>query len=269
MMLRDQRHGIECTRQVRAATAAEDAALFTAALLHDCGKGRVWLWQRSRTMLGVLAPSLRASIASEQGAGWRQAFWRLLHHPEIGAAGRTQAQCRRSAYDQGAGDAAAGRTAGAAAGGGRGVTPDSSTVRPRTSAQGGEIMERIAIIGLGLIGGCWGWRSSAPTRDMQVAGTARTARRCRRRRSSARSTSTRARRPTRCGRAPGDRGVADHDHAPHLREIAPALMPGAVVTDVCSTKGVVAGRRSCCRRTRLRRRPPDAGKARRHRRGRC
>ncbi len=86
MMLRDQQHGIEVYRRVRAATAGEDAPLFTAALLHDCGKGSVCLWQRvAHVMLGVLARALRARIASEHGAGWRRAFWRLLHHPEIGA----------------------------------------------------------------------------------------------------------------------------------------------------------------------------------------
>ena len=85
MMLRDQQHGIEVFRRVRAA-AGDDPPLFAAALLHDCGKGRVALWQRVvHVVFGVLAPSLRRRIASEHGAPWRQAFWRLLHHPEIGA----------------------------------------------------------------------------------------------------------------------------------------------------------------------------------------
>ncbi len=85
MMLRDQQHGIEVFRRVRA-TAADDQRLLVAALLHDCGKGEVRLWQRAaHVVLGVVAPAMRARIASEHGPAWWQAFWRLLHHAEIGA----------------------------------------------------------------------------------------------------------------------------------------------------------------------------------------
>ncbi|MDE3095434.1 MAG: HD domain-containing protein [Chloroflexota bacterium] len=87
MAVRDQQHGIDVFRRVRAAAGADDPHLFAAALLHDCGKGRVQLWQRvAHVLLGAVAPPLRARIASEQGAPWRRALWRLLHHPEIGAA---------------------------------------------------------------------------------------------------------------------------------------------------------------------------------------
>ena len=86
MMLRDQQHGIDVYCRVRAVAPANDHALFAAALLHDCGKGRVALWQRvAYVLLGATAPAVRASIASEHGAGWRQAFWRLVHHPDLGA----------------------------------------------------------------------------------------------------------------------------------------------------------------------------------------
>jgi hypothetical protein len=86
MMLRDQQHGIDVFRRVRA-THGDDRDLLTAALLHDCGKGRVTLWQRVvHVLLGALAPQLRARLAAERGASWRQALWRLEHHPEIGAA---------------------------------------------------------------------------------------------------------------------------------------------------------------------------------------
>jgi hypothetical protein len=89
MTLRDQQHGIDVCRRVRAAASGEDPALFTAALLHDCGKGRVLLWQRvAHVVIGSILPGLpglRGRIASENGAGWRRAFWRLLHHPEVGA----------------------------------------------------------------------------------------------------------------------------------------------------------------------------------------
>lgn len=86
MMLCDQQHGIEVYRRVRAVTPSDDAPLFAAALLHDCGKGRVALWQRvAHVLLGAATPRLRRRIASECGAAWRRAFWRLLYHPEIGA----------------------------------------------------------------------------------------------------------------------------------------------------------------------------------------
>lgn len=86
MMLRDQEHGIIVFQRVRDGSSAEDAALFTAALLHDCGKGRIGLWQRvAHVVAGAIAPSLLLRLASEHGAGWRQGFWRLLHHPRLGA----------------------------------------------------------------------------------------------------------------------------------------------------------------------------------------
>jgi hypothetical protein len=92
MMLRDQQHGVEVWRRVRAASGQDDAPLFAAALLHDCGKGRVALWQRvAHVIIGFVAPGLREAIASEHGAGWRQAFWRLLYHPDIGAKMAAQA----------------------------------------------------------------------------------------------------------------------------------------------------------------------------------
>ncbi len=86
MMLRDQHHGIDVYRRVRASSSTDDPRLFAAALLHDCGKGVVALWQRvAHVVLGVVARGVRSAIASEHGAAWRQAFWRLLHHPELGA----------------------------------------------------------------------------------------------------------------------------------------------------------------------------------------
>lgn len=82
MMLRDQQHGIVVLSRVRASSPNEDRALFAAALLHDCGKARVTLWQR---VLHVAAPWAEAKLARESGAGWRQALWRLRYHPDIGA----------------------------------------------------------------------------------------------------------------------------------------------------------------------------------------
>jgi hypothetical protein len=35
-------------------------------------------------LLGAISPSLEARVASERGAGWRRALWRLMHHPRLG-----------------------------------------------------------------------------------------------------------------------------------------------------------------------------------------
>jgi hypothetical protein len=84
MTPRDQQHGIIVFRRIRATVGEDDGALFTAALLHDCGKGEIALWQRVAYVL--LGPfGLQERAASEHGAGWRRAMWRLLHHPRLGA----------------------------------------------------------------------------------------------------------------------------------------------------------------------------------------
>ena len=86
MTVRDQQHGLIVMRRVRARAGEADAELLTAALIHDCGKGRVHLWQRvAHVLMAALAPGLERRIASETGAEWRRGFWRLLHHPELGA----------------------------------------------------------------------------------------------------------------------------------------------------------------------------------------
>jgi hypothetical protein len=86
MTLRDQQHGIVVYERVRLAAPYDDPELFVAALLHDCGKGRVALWQRvAFVVLGAAAPALLRRVATDTGAEWRRAFWRLLHHPKLGA----------------------------------------------------------------------------------------------------------------------------------------------------------------------------------------
>ena len=84
MTLRDQAHGIHVMRHVRA-QAGDDATLCAAALLHDCGKGGVALWHRVAFVVLDAMPATRERIASRHGAEWRQALWRLLHHPSLGA----------------------------------------------------------------------------------------------------------------------------------------------------------------------------------------
>lgn len=80
MMLRDQEHGIIVMWRVRAQAGESDAALLAAALLHDCGKGRVALWQRVAYVLLGVAPGARRRLAGERGG-----LWRLLHHAALGA----------------------------------------------------------------------------------------------------------------------------------------------------------------------------------------
>lgn len=85
MTLRDQRHGLDvyCTLRRQ---GQQDPVLLTAALLHDVGKGRISLWHRvAYVLLRAAAPVLLDRLAAEEGAGWRQALWRCLHHPERGA----------------------------------------------------------------------------------------------------------------------------------------------------------------------------------------
>jgi hypothetical protein len=84
MTLRDQAHGIHVMHHVRAQTA-DDQPLLAAALLHDCGKGAVALWHRVVFVLLGVVPFTRERIASRHGSEWRQAMWRLLHHPSLGA----------------------------------------------------------------------------------------------------------------------------------------------------------------------------------------
>lgn len=76
MERRDQRHALEVMRRLREST--KDRAILAAALLHDCGKGSVPVWQR---VLNVMAPALVQGL-SRAGS---QAAYRLRHHAELGA----------------------------------------------------------------------------------------------------------------------------------------------------------------------------------------
>jgi hypothetical protein len=84
MERRDQRHALEVMR--RALQSTDDRSILAAALLHDCGKGEVSMWQRiAHVCLGGHLSSVEARIASVDGHGWRRAMYRLRYHPDIGA----------------------------------------------------------------------------------------------------------------------------------------------------------------------------------------
>lgn len=87
MERRDQRHALEVTLRLRAAT--DDRALLVAALLHDCGKGSVPVWLR---VLNVVSPTTTRLLAAE-GRGWRGAAHRLRHHAELSAVMAREAGC--------------------------------------------------------------------------------------------------------------------------------------------------------------------------------
>ncbi len=76
MEKRDQRHGLEVMRRLKA-TGANDPDLLAAALLHDCGKGSAPVWLR---VIGVATPGVVRALA-----GVSPAAYRLVHHPELGA----------------------------------------------------------------------------------------------------------------------------------------------------------------------------------------
>lgn len=77
---RDQRHALEVMSRLRRVTEQRD--LLVAALLHDCGKGRVPVWLR---ILHVAAPRFGRSAGQEDHPGWRGAAYRLHRHVEISA----------------------------------------------------------------------------------------------------------------------------------------------------------------------------------------
>ena len=85
MTLRDQQHCLNVYHRLRA--QHDDRDLLVAALLHDCGKGRIALWHRvAYVLLDTAAPGiLRRIIAAGDGPGWRQALYRCVHHEHLGA----------------------------------------------------------------------------------------------------------------------------------------------------------------------------------------
>jgi hypothetical protein len=86
---RDQRHGIEVMGRLLA-RGVSDADILGAALLHDCGKGRIPVWLRVAL---VASPWLVRRIAAAEGPDWRRAAYRLLHHERLSAALASEAGC--------------------------------------------------------------------------------------------------------------------------------------------------------------------------------
>jgi len=80
MERRDQRHAIAVLTKVRVHT--EDHDVLIAALLHDCGKGAVPVWQR---ILKVVSPDMLFRLAhADPSKGWQHAAHRLHTHESIG-----------------------------------------------------------------------------------------------------------------------------------------------------------------------------------------
>ena len=75
---------LEEPARVRSGPEHDDRDLLTAGLLHDAGKGTIATWHR---VTYVLAPAgLLARVARPgDGAGWRETFYRCLHHETLGA----------------------------------------------------------------------------------------------------------------------------------------------------------------------------------------
>ncbi len=88
---RDRRHSMDLLRALDADTeqghgTPPSPELRQAALLHDVGKGHLELWDRvAFVLLGAASQPLVDGLASESGAAWQQALWRLRHHAALGA----------------------------------------------------------------------------------------------------------------------------------------------------------------------------------------
>jgi hypothetical protein len=101
MEKRDQRHGLRVLHHLLA-DGENDRDLQAAALIHDCGKGKVPVWMRVAYVVAPWSMGAFAGPLPEQGSdayGWRLslskrlginlggegAAYRLLHHARLGA----------------------------------------------------------------------------------------------------------------------------------------------------------------------------------------
>ena len=85
LQARDQRHSLNVALALHeAGDASRD--LLVAALLHDIGKGDLWVGERiAYVLLSALSPRLVDRLAAESPR-WRDGLWRLRHHARLGAA---------------------------------------------------------------------------------------------------------------------------------------------------------------------------------------
>jgi putative nucleotidyltransferase with HDIG domain len=86
MAVSDQRHSLDLFYDLRACKPG-DEALLQAALLHDIGKSlaRIHLWHRVAFVLLGGLPYLRARLCAGPRRDWRQPFFVLANHTELGA----------------------------------------------------------------------------------------------------------------------------------------------------------------------------------------
>lgn len=84
MLPRDQQHSLDVYQRLRKHHTDRD--LLAAALLHDCGKGKIAIWHRvAYVLLDAAAPSiLQRIIVPGNGTNWRQSLYRCVHHPRLG-----------------------------------------------------------------------------------------------------------------------------------------------------------------------------------------
>ena len=86
---RDRRHSLAVMRWLRRHGSRDEHPsrdLLEAALLHDVGKGRIWVWERvAFVLLDALPRAVTRHIESSSGGGFRHALWTLRHHAELGA----------------------------------------------------------------------------------------------------------------------------------------------------------------------------------------
>lgn len=82
----DQAHAIRVCRRLRKRGIIERAVL-QAALLHDVGKapGIPFLYRVSYVLLHRLTPGIAERLVATPTPRWRRPFYRLAHHPRIGA----------------------------------------------------------------------------------------------------------------------------------------------------------------------------------------